>query len=108
MTERLSLGRTAIVPLRRSGLPFMGVLTSILLLTFAGGHAQAQVLFGTMVGSVTDPSGAAIPQATVKVIESSTNDSRTAQTNDSGGYTISTVPPGTYQIEITKSGFRGF
>src|SRR6266481_408523 len=37
-----------------------------------------------------------------------TNDSRTMQTNELGGYTIATVTPGTYQVEITKEGFRAF
>jgi hypothetical protein len=70
--------------------------------------AEAQVLFGTVVGNVTDQSGAGVPGAAVKVTATSTNESRAVQTNDSGGYTASTVPPGTYRVEITKEGFRGF
>ena len=61
-----------------------------------------------MVGNVTDASGSAIPAATVKVTETSTNDSRTVQTNDAGIYNIATLPAGTYQVEISKVGFRGF
>src|SRR5215469_10539917 len=71
-------------------------------------RAVAQVLFGSLVGNVTDASGAGIPGATVKITEEQTNDTRMAVTNDSGGYTISTVPAGHYQVEITKQGFRAF
>jgi len=70
--------------------------------------SKAQVLFGTMVGSVTDQSGSAALAATVRVNETSTNESRTAETGDSGRYTVSTVPAGAYQIEITRGCCRGF
>src|SRR5271168_1263274 len=70
--------------------------------------AEAQVLFGSLVGNVTDPSGAGVPGAAVKITESQTNVSRTGVTNESGSYTISTVPAGHYQVEIAKEGFRGF
>src|SRR5437868_2132127 len=70
--------------------------------------ARAQVLFGSVVGNVTDATGAAVPGANVKITETTTNDSRIVTSNENGGYTVSTVPPGTYQVEITKTGFRGF
>src|SRR3954464_812065 len=70
--------------------------------------ALAQVLFGSMVGTVTDASGASVPDATVTVTNTSTNESRTAQTNSDGAYTISTVPAGIYAVTIDKTGFSGF
>src|SRR5580704_9517421 len=70
--------------------------------------ATAQVLFGSLVGNVTDASGAGVPGAVVKITEAQTNETRTAQTNESGTYTITTVPAGRYQVEISKEGFRGF
>lgn len=76
-----------------------GVITNI---------CDAQVLFGSLVGNVTDPTGAGIPAASVKITETSTNETRTAQTNDSGIYRITTVAAGTYRIEIAKTGFSGF
>ena len=68
--------------------------------------ATAQVLFGSVVGNVTDASGAGVPGAVVKITETQTNESRSAVTNEAGIYTISTVPAGTYQVEITQQGFR--
>jgi hypothetical protein len=80
--------------------------TLIFSLTFTSQPATAQVLFGSLVGNVTDASGAAVPGAAVKITEQGTNVSRTGMTNESGSYTISTVPAGTYQVEIAKPGFR--
>jgi hypothetical protein len=77
-------------------------------LVFFTQTADAQVLFGSLVGNVTDASGAGVPGAVVKITEAQTNESRTGQTNESGTYTISTVPAGRYQVEITKEGFRGY
>jgi hypothetical protein len=89
-------------------LSFLGVLALICLLALSIQSANAQVAFGSMVGNVTDSSGAAIPGATVKITHTQTNDSRSVETNELGGYTISTVTPGTYNVEITKDGFRAF
>src|SRR5712691_5019169 len=89
-------------------LPFLGVLALICLLAVSSRPASAQVVFGSVVGNVTDGTGAAIPGASIKITLTVTNDSRTMQTNELGGYTIATVTPGIYQVEITKEGFRAF
>jgi hypothetical protein len=84
------------------------ILALVCLLALSSQPANAQVAFGSMVGNVTDASGAGIAGATVKIILVQTNDSRTVLTNDTGGYTISTVVPGTYRVEVTREGFRTF
>jgi len=84
------------------------VFTLVCILVFSSQSANAQVAFGSMVGNVTDSSGGAIPGANVKITQAQTNDSRSVETNELGSYTISTVTPGTYTIEITKEGFRAF
>jgi hypothetical protein len=91
----------------RSGDLFRHLLAFTLLLAYDP-QSSAQVLFGSIVGNVTDASGAQVSQATVKVTETSTNESRSAQTNEAGVYNLTTVPAGTYQIEIEKGGFRSF
>ncbi|HEU5452252.1 MAG TPA: carboxypeptidase-like regulatory domain-containing protein [Terriglobales bacterium] len=68
-------------------------------------RAQVGVNTGTIVGTVTDPSGAVIPGATVSISDAATGLSRTTTTNDQGRYVISTVNPGTYAISVTKQGF---
>jgi hypothetical protein len=85
-----------------------GIIAVALALALASQPVTAQVIFGSVVGNVTDASGAAVPGATVKITETLTNVSRTVQTNEAGAYTVSTVPAGNYQVEITKEGFRGY
>lgn len=81
---------------------------SIWLLAFVSIPVRAQVLYGSVVGAVTDSSGAAVPGAAVQITDILTNDHRTAQTDNGGAYTISTAPVGTYQVNISKQGFRTF
>src|ERR1019366_3352312 len=61
---------------------------------------------GTIAGSVTDKTPAAIVGATVTLVDTSTNESRSTTTNDKGAYLFANVPPGTYTLTITKDGFR--
>lgn len=68
--------------------------------------ASAQVLYGSIVGTVNDPSAAAIPAATVVATNKQTGVQRQTTTNVAGGYTFAAVQPGTYEVKITKDGFR--
>jgi hypothetical protein len=70
--------------------------------------AGAQVLYGSLVGTVADPSGLPVPGATVTVTQAETNQSREAITNAAGAYTLSNLAPGTYQVDITLAGFQPF
>src|SRR5271166_3408906 len=83
---------------------FLGLILTAL----ASRVAEAQVLFGSIVGNVTDSSGAAVPDATVKVTQRETNESREVKTNETGGFVLSTLPAGTYDIRISKAGFRTY
>ena len=85
-----------------------GILTLALLLALINYPATAQVLFGSMVGNVTDASDAAIPGASVKITDMSTNELRTFSAAENGGYNAVNLPAGTYQIEISREGFRTF
>jgi hypothetical protein len=70
--------------------------------------ADAQTLYGSIVGTVTDSSGAVIPDATVTATNVSTNETRSGLTNDKGFYTLSTVPAGNYTVSVSKKGFQTF
>src|SRR5215813_10606661 len=89
-------------------LPFGGMSALVCLLALSSPLVQAQVAFGSMVGNVTDASGGGMSGSTVKITLIQTNDSRSVITNDAGGYTITTVIPGTYRVEVTRPGFRTF
>src|ERR1700730_1720255 len=60
---------------------------------------------GTVVGRVTDPTGALVVGATATLTDTSTSTSHTAVTNDSGRYTFVNVKPGIYNLSIAKTGF---
>jgi len=75
------------------------------LLLGAAMYASAQST-GTIRGTVTDPSGAAIPKAAVKLTDASTNISRDTLTNDSGIFVFPDVPIGTYNLKIVSAGFE--
>ncbi len=70
---------------------------------------SAQELEGVLNGSVTDPTGAVIPGATVKVVAEGGNAvPRTVRTNPSGNYTISGLAAGTYDLTVSAAGFKTF
>jgi hypothetical protein len=69
------------------------------------GFAQATNT-GTIVGTVTDQSGAVIPDATITMTDTSTNDTRSTVSGSTGQYVFVNVPPGTYTLSATKAGFE--
>jgi hypothetical protein len=70
--------------------------------------AHAQVLYGTLTGSVKDSAGAMVPSATVAIVQTETKNARVTTTNNEGSYLLSTVQTGTYDITITKQGFKQY
>ncbi len=78
------------------------VLLSVLALSLNG---FTQVERGTITGTVTDAKGAAVPDATVRVTEESTNQTVTLQTDSAGEYKASNLTPGAYTVEVEKAGF---
>lgn len=70
--------------------------------------ANAQVLYGSMVGNVVDNNGAAVPGATIKITNKATNQTREATTNPEGAYNFSTVQTGFYDVSVGKNGFKTF
>lgn len=67
--------------------------------------AGAQVLYGTLTGNVTDPTGAIVPSATVKATNVATGVERTAMSNAEGAYLFTDLNPGTYQVTANAPGF---
>src|SRR6267154_5274032 len=68
--------------------------------------AFAQVPNGQITGTVTDPSGAAIPNAKVTVTNPATGFSTSTTSNSSGNYTVREVPVGTYKVAAEAAGFK--
>jgi hypothetical protein len=69
--------------------------------------AQAQSAgTGAIVGTVTDPTGAVVPNATVTSTSKATNQSRTVTTGADGLYKFSLLPPGTYSLKFSSANFK--
>jgi Carboxypeptidase regulatory-like domain len=61
---------------------------------------------GLVTGQVTDPSGAAVPGATVTLVAAKTSVSLTATTDSDGRYVFSSVEPGDYTVRVSRAGFQ--
>src|ERR1700692_3725951 len=68
-------------------------------------QARAQVSGATLTGTVTDSSGAVIPNAKVSITDSSTGVTRNVISDSAGLYTAPNLLPGTYEIRATATGF---
>ena len=86
----------------RPWLPFLAIMLGGLLCT----TLVAQVITGTILGTVTDSSGALIPRATVTITNEGTNAVVTTHTGGSGEYVVPMLPSGQYTVEIKNPGFR--
>lgn len=85
----------------------VALLTS--LLAFSGAYKlNAQVLYGSLTGNVTDPSGAAVPKARVQAVDQGTNVAHEADTDDHGVYRFTDLQPGNYLVTVTAASFTTF
>jgi len=71
----------------------------------ASAYAQG-TNFGTIRGTVTDPNGANVPNATVQVTDQATGISRDLTTDKDGNYEAAALKPGTYKVTVSASGFK--
>jgi Carboxypeptidase regulatory-like domain len=78
----------------------------LLALCLLAAHAWSQSTRGTILGNVTDASGAAVPSAEVVIINQGTNVSVTTRTGNEGEYTVTNLDPGTYRVNVGAQGFR--
>lgn len=90
----------------RLGFVLLGLGLTAVLLPALSQTVNAQVLYGSVLGNVKDPSGAMVPGATVTITNNRTNQSRETITNDSGGYGFSTVQTGEYTLTVNLPGFK--
>ena len=76
------------------------------LLAFGSCSLSGQTTTADILGNVTDPSGAALPNATLVLTNIETQDGKRLQTNESGAFVFTNLNPGHYRLSITSSGFR--
>jgi sporulation protein YlmC with PRC-barrel domain len=81
-------------------------LTFVFILLFSCRFLSAQAVSGTILGTVTDPTGAAVPNAQVTIVLTGQSAVHTSVTNESGNFTEPDLPPGTYTVTIAAPGFK--
>ncbi|MGD0200634.1 MAG: carboxypeptidase regulatory-like domain-containing protein [Bryobacteraceae bacterium] len=78
---------------------------ALLLIALAGATLAYGQGFGTIVGTITDPSGAVVPGAKVTVTDEATAASRETATNGQGYYVVPALRPSSYQVAVNVPGF---
>ena len=79
---------------------------SVIFLACFSAIAIGQAVNATLLGTVTDKSGAFVADAKVAITEVKTNIRRVTNTNSSGNYEFPNLPPGEYRVDIEQSGFK--
>src|SRR4051794_11803435 len=87
--------------LKIKNFPFL-ILTAVLLATALFGQQPT----AEVTGIVSDASGASVPAAQIRLTNTATGIRWDAQSNESGNYTFSNLPPGPYEITVTREGFN--
>jgi len=103
--------RTAISGCRqaRTRFRFSNLLMLTALFLFAlTPMAFAQVITGDVVGTVSDPNGSVVPNATISIRNLDTHALRTAQSSSNGDFAISLLPTGHYSITVEAAGFKKY
>ena len=77
-----------------------------MLLMASFGNLPAQEIVAHIRGIVTDPSGAGVPGAEIKATNTQTQVSSTVISQDDGNFDFLSLPPGRYEVSVTKAGFR--
>lgn len=80
----------------------------LVLLLFCYSPIPGQVITGTILGTVLDPSGSAVADAQVTITNAGTGGTNITKTNEAGEFTMPYLPPGDYSVAIEASGFKSF
>src|SRR5215472_3918511 len=97
--------RSVFSPRRIPASSILFAVVSLLLLANTS-LLHGQSVTATLVGTVSDQSGAAVPKATVSLTMIGTNVKRTVASNDNGDFTVPGLAPGTYQVVAQHEGFK--
>ncbi|HEV2861023.1 MAG TPA: carboxypeptidase regulatory-like domain-containing protein [Pyrinomonadaceae bacterium] len=86
---------------------WLASLLSLVMITISSAPlTMAQATTGTIEGTVTDPQGAVVQNATVTATNKATSFSRSATTNDNGQFSIQQLPAATYEVRVQGAGFK--
>ncbi len=82
------------------------ILSLLLVLAGLSMTVKAQAVYGNIIGTVSDPQGAAVAGATVSVTDLTKNVTTTVRTNEEGNYTVTHLIPGRYSVKIEAQGYK--
>jgi hypothetical protein len=81
-------------------------LFALLMVALAAIGAQAQLSTASLSGSITDPTGAVVPNAKITLIQTDTNFTRVSTSKDDGTFHEEFLPLGPYKISVAAAGFK--
>ena len=87
---------------------FRGAATLGVCLLLMSASSFGQAVYGSIFGTITDTTGAVVPNATVTVTDTAKGTSVTAQSNASGEFTVEHLIPDVYDVKIAAQGFKGY
>jgi len=87
---------------------FKQIAGLVMLVALFAVFALAQTETGSISGTVTDPSGAVVPNAKVTVTDVNRGETRTATTGNNGGYNVTNLQPGQYKVSVEGTGFGAY
>lgn len=96
--NRRAIGRSA----------FVAAIIALWLITAIPAIGTAQVLYGALLGRVTDAAGAILPGAKISVTNKSTGQQRETVADESGAFAFRDLQVGAYDIQITQAGFKSY
>lgn len=97
---------TRIVTDARPSAAALPLALALLILGLFAWPGQAQTESGAIYGSVSDPTGAVVPRAIVRLLDTDRGTQSEIETRNGGFYTFASVRPGHYRMEVEKSGFK--
>src|SRR5439155_7454414 len=91
----------------RKAVSFSALLVVALLCSVSIPRASAQAVYGSILGTVTDPQGAAVVGAKVSVTDQNKGTTAETTTNESGNYAVTHLLPDLYTVKVEAQGFKG-
>jgi hypothetical protein len=88
------------------GCLWVGVTFFVLTFLFVAPSSFAQIVNASLTGTVTDPTGAAAPDATVTATGTATGQATKTTTDPTGNYNLPSLAPGAYTVTVEKTGFK--
>src|SRR6476646_5838325 len=82
------------------------VMLALAILTLCAPSFAQSAGTGALTGTLTDPSGASVPNAAVTLTNRDTNQKRSTTTTADGNYKFSLLPPGAYRVTFSAAGFK--